>query len=85
MRVLVDENLYITVFSRQHRFYINVRVGFLGDRLLGPFFCPNRLIGAVYPQWIGHGDLHDPMTLILWVFGSGNVRRLRCIQSRSGT
>jgi len=48
MRVLVDENLYITVFSRQHRFYINVRVGFLGDRLLGPFVCPNRLIGAVY-------------------------------------
>jgi len=67
----VDENLYITVFSRQHRFYINVRVGLLGDRLLGLFICPNRLIGAVYPQWIGDGDLRDPLTLILWILAVG--------------
>lgn len=60
-RVLVDENLYITVFSRQHRFYISVQVGFLGDRLLGPIVCPNRPTGAVCHQWIGHGDLHDPL------------------------
>jgi hypothetical protein len=83
-RVLVDENLYITVFS-WHRFYINVQVGFLGDRLLGPFVCRNRLSRAVYPQWIGHGGLHDPLTLILRIFGFWNVWRLRCIQSRSVT
>jgi hypothetical protein len=59
----VDENLYITVFSRQHRFYINVRVSFIGDRLLGSVVCLKRLVGAVYPQWIGHGDLHDPPDL----------------------
>jgi len=70
----VDENIYITVFSREHRFYI-----------LGSFVCPNRLIGAVYHPRIGHGDLHDPLTLILWIFGCGNFWRFRCIQIRSVT
>jgi hypothetical protein len=46
-------------------------VGVLGDQVLGPVVCPNRLTGAVYHQWIGCGSLHDPQILILWIFGCG--------------
>jgi hypothetical protein len=47
--VWVDDNPHTTVASRhQHRFSINVWVGIVRDKLLGPVVLPNRQTGAVY-------------------------------------
>lgn len=47
--VWADENPHAVVQSRhQHRFSLNVWLGVLGDRLIGPAFLPNRLNGELY-------------------------------------
>ncbi|RLU18806.1 hypothetical protein DMN91_009163 [Ooceraea biroi] len=53
--VWADENPHAVVESRyQHRFSLNVWVGILKDRLIGPVFFPNRLTGAVYFDFLNN-------------------------------
>lgn len=51
--VWADENPHEFVESRhQHRFSLNVWLGILGDRLIGPVFFPNRLTGELYLNFL---------------------------------
>jgi hypothetical protein len=68
IHVWVDDNPHTTVASRhQHQFSINVWVGIIADKLLGPVVLPNRLTGAVYhcflvndlPVFLEHVPLHQ--------------------------
>ncbi|EZA49331.1 hypothetical protein X777_12361 [Ooceraea biroi] len=53
--VWADENPHAVVESKhQHRFSLNVWVGILRDRLIGPVFFPNRLTGAVYLDFLNN-------------------------------
>lgn len=48
-----DENPHAVVEARhQIRFSLNVWMGILGDRLIGPVFLPNRLTGAAYHDFL---------------------------------
>ena len=48
-----DENPHMILQARhQHRFSLNVWLGILGDRLLGPIFLPNRLNGDAYLDFL---------------------------------
>jgi hypothetical protein len=50
--VRVDDNPHTTVASKHHQFSINVWVGIIGDKHLGPVVLPNRLTGAVYHRFL---------------------------------
>ena len=53
--VWADENPYAVQETRhQDRFSINVWVGVLGDRLLGPYVLPQRLTGARYHHFLNN-------------------------------
>lgn len=68
MHVWADENPHAIMETRhQVRFSLNIWVGILGDRLLGPVVLPNRLTGVAYLNFLQNtlGDLLDDIPLRL--------------------
>lgn len=54
-----DENPHEIIQSRhQHRFFVNVWAGIIGNHLIGPFILHDRLNGARYLQFL-QGHLND--------------------------
>lgn len=48
-----EENPHAITETRfQHQFSVNVWVGIIGDRLIGPFFLPERLNGRYYRNFL---------------------------------
>lgn len=76
--VWCDENPHATVESRhQQRFSLNIWLGMIGERLLGPIVLPQRLTGPAYLEFLGNTlpelleDLPINLRLNLWFMQDG--------------